>query len=228
MEPFIDAYAVLGVPEDADQATIKQAHRRLAWRHHPDRAPVEQRATATRRIQEVNLAYGLVRTPTDRARYDQLRQARTQAVTFREASPAAKGGPGAVVGGWALQWDEAMRQAGWWAGRWWRRNEAPLRRAAERAAKRARRTSLRVSSSVTTFVYTWFGVTLAVGAQQLLQSPGLLPPLVGGLGGAIAGTVQGRGRMRALEGHPPMRRPWTPVALWLLALALTLALEATS
>lgn len=222
MEPFIDAYAVLGVPQDADQATIKQAHRRLAWRHHPDRAPAEQRAAATRRIQDINLAYGLVRTPTARSRYDELRQARTQAMAPPGASPAGKGGREAAAGGWGLQWDTIMRQAGHWAGRWWWRNEAPLRRAAERATKRARHTYTRVLSAVTTIAYAWLGLTLAVAVQQLLRSPGWLPPLVGALGGAIAGTVRGRDRMRVLEGHPPMPRPWAPVALWLLALALTL------
>lgn len=216
MEPFIDAYAVLGVPEDAAQATIKQAHRRLAWRHHPDRAPVEERAEATRRIQDINLAYGLVHTPTARARYDELCQARTWAVASRDASPVGS------------QWDDVMRQAGHWAGRWWGRNEAPLRRAAERAAHRARHTYIRVSSTLTTVVYTWLGLMLALGAQQLLGSRGLLPPLAGGLGGTIAGTVQGRNRMRVMEGHPPMPRPWAPVALWLLALGLALAGEATS
>ncbi|MGH8902922.1 MAG: J domain-containing protein [Egibacteraceae bacterium] len=215
VEPFIDAYAVLGVPEDATQATIKQAHRRLAWLHHPDRAPVEERAGATRRIQNINLAYGLVHNPTARARYDELRQARTRAVAAREASSVG------------TQWDDIMRQAGNWAGRWWRHNEAPLRRAAERAATRTRHTYIRVSSALTTVVYTWLGLTLALGAQQLLGSRGLLPPLIGGLGGTIAGTVQGRNRMRVLEGHPPMSRPWAPVALWLLALGLAFAGEAT-
>lgn len=220
MEPFIDAYAVLGVPESANQAAIKQAHRRLAWRHHPDRAPAEQRAQATRRIQDINLAYGLVRTPTARARYDELRRARVLA--YREASPAGVGSQGTVTGGWGLQWDRIMRQAGRWAGRWWQHNEAPLRRAAERATRRARYTYIRILSVVLTVAYAWLGLTVAVAAQQLFRSPSLLPPLVGALGGAIAGALQGRDRMRVLEGYPPMARPWAPVALWLLALALTL------
>lgn len=216
--PFIDAYAVLGVPEDANQAMIKQAHRRLAWRHHPDRAPAEQRAEATRRIQDINLAYELVRTPTARARYDRLRHARDQAVVSHAADPAS-------AGGWGAQWEDLIRQAGHWAGRWWRDNKTPLRRAAERAATRARYTYVRLSSALTTVVYTWFGLTLAVAAKQVLRFPSLLPLVVGGLGGTLAGIVRGYDRMRVLEGHPPMRRPWIPVALWLLALGLTLALE---
>jgi hypothetical protein len=225
VEPLIDAYAVLGVPENANQATIKQAHRRLAWRHHPDRAPIEQRAEATRRIQDINLAYGLVRTPIARARYDQLRRARTDAVVSRGASPSCAGERGAVADAWEPQWDDVIRQAGYWAGRWWQRNEAPLRRAAERAAKRARYTYVRLSSVIMTIAYIWLGLTLTVAAQQLFRSPGLLPLLAGGLGGAIAGTVQGRDRMRVLEGHPPMRRPWGPFALWLAMLSLALALD---
>lgn len=37
-------YAILGVPADADQETIKRAYRQLARRYHPDLAgPREQR-----------------------------------------------------------------------------------------------------------------------------------------------------------------------------------------
>lgn len=52
-------YAVLGVPADADQATIKSAYRRLMSRHHPDRAGDDPGATA--RAQAINDAYRRIR-----------------------------------------------------------------------------------------------------------------------------------------------------------------------
>ena len=36
MEGGLDAYATLGVPEDASIETIQVAYRRLVFEHHPD------------------------------------------------------------------------------------------------------------------------------------------------------------------------------------------------
>ena len=199
----VDAYAVLGVAPTADQAELKRAHRRLAWQHHPDRVPPEDRDAATRRIQQINLAYGLVRTPSARARYDTLRRGWRAGLVPQVA------------------WDDVMVQAGRWAGRWWRRNEEPLRR----AARRARRTGVRVASIVTTVAYMWLGLVLAFAAQQLAGSGNPIPPLVGGLGGAVAGTAQARDRLRVLDGQPPSRYPWLPVAAWLGALGAVLVMS---
>jgi DnaJ like chaperone protein len=59
-QPRIDQdYAVLGVPADADPATIKRAYRRLMARHHPDRAGNDPAATA--RAQAINDAYRRIR-----------------------------------------------------------------------------------------------------------------------------------------------------------------------
>ncbi|MGH8905947.1 MAG: J domain-containing protein [Egibacteraceae bacterium] len=205
MREPLDAYGVLGVPEDADQATLKDAHRQLAWRHHPDRLPAEQRADATRRIQQINVAYGLVRTPAVRARYD----------TLRAPHPAVTGRSNA-------DWDELMRQAGRWAAQWWRRNEGPLRR----AATRTRRRYTDVTGTVTMVAFSWMGLILASAAVQVMQSSSLLPTIVGAAGGGLAGAARRRDRLRTLDGHPPMRHSWLPVAGWLVALALTLVLVA--
>jgi hypothetical protein len=59
---FMDAYNVLGVDYAAGSATIRQAHRRLAKQHHPDRYPagsVEQQQ-ATARMAQINDAYRLI------------------------------------------------------------------------------------------------------------------------------------------------------------------------
>lgn len=55
-----DPYAVLGVPRDADQRTIKHAYRKLIGEHHPDRlaaAPEDVRRRADQRASEINAAW---------------------------------------------------------------------------------------------------------------------------------------------------------------------------
>src|SRR4051812_15969341 len=55
-DPDLDEICrVLGVPRDADAATVKKAYRALAVRHHPDRNPDD--AEARRRFDEANHAY---------------------------------------------------------------------------------------------------------------------------------------------------------------------------
>jgi DnaJ like chaperone protein len=55
-----DPYAVLGVPRDADQRTIKRAYRKLIGEYHPDRLgnmPEDLRRRAERRASEINAAW---------------------------------------------------------------------------------------------------------------------------------------------------------------------------
>jgi curved DNA-binding protein CbpA len=59
-------YAILGVPADADQETIKRAYRQLARRYHPDLAGPEG-ATQMKRI---NRAYAVLSDPQKRQQYD--------------------------------------------------------------------------------------------------------------------------------------------------------------
>ena len=99
----IDAYAVLAVAPSASAAELKAAHRALVRRFHPDLAPPAERDAATRRVQQINVAYGLVRDPQLRAEYDRLRS-----------------NPGMAL-------DRLVTAAGVWAGRWWARNAAALR-----------------------------------------------------------------------------------------------------
>jgi curved DNA-binding protein CbpA len=65
-----DAYVVLGIARDADDATIALAHRRLARRHHPDVAGDE----ANSRMMRINAAYDAIRTAERRAEYDKARR----------------------------------------------------------------------------------------------------------------------------------------------------------
>ena len=61
-----EAYEVLGVPEDASDAEVKKAYRRLMNQHHPDKLvakglPEEMIALATEKTQEIKSAYETIR-----------------------------------------------------------------------------------------------------------------------------------------------------------------------
>jgi molecular chaperone DnaJ len=66
-----DFYSVLGVPKDADAATIKKAYRKLARQEHPDHNPGDAKAEA--RFKDVGEAYAVLSDPEQRGQYDQLR-----------------------------------------------------------------------------------------------------------------------------------------------------------
>jgi DnaJ like chaperone protein len=64
--PLDDAYAVLGIAHEADDAAVKRAYRRLMSQHHPDKLvakglPEEMMTMATARAQEIRGAYERVK-----------------------------------------------------------------------------------------------------------------------------------------------------------------------
>lgn len=61
-------YEVLGVPPDADMATIQKAFRRLAKLHHADRTGDDPEAR--RAFEAATAAYEVLRDPVARRRYD--------------------------------------------------------------------------------------------------------------------------------------------------------------
>ncbi len=65
-----DYYEVLGVPRDADAATIKSAYRKLAIQHHPDRNPDD--AQAEELFKEASEAYEVLSDADKRRTYDRL------------------------------------------------------------------------------------------------------------------------------------------------------------
>ena len=66
----VDHYAVLGVPQSASQAKVKQAYRQLALKHHPDKAPkAELRDAAEGLFKHVAQAYAVLSDASQRARY---------------------------------------------------------------------------------------------------------------------------------------------------------------
>lgn len=61
-----NAYAVLGLTEDAEDAEVKRAYKRLMAQHHPDKLvsqglPEEMMQAATEKTQEIKAAYDTVR-----------------------------------------------------------------------------------------------------------------------------------------------------------------------
>lgn len=55
-------YRVLGVSEDASEAEIKAAYRKLAKQYHPDLNPGD--AEAARKMNEINAAYDQIKNPS--------------------------------------------------------------------------------------------------------------------------------------------------------------------
>lgn len=77
-------YAVLGVPRDADDETIRRAYRILARRYHPDSGP----GSSAERFRQANEAYATLIDPGRRQTYD-LSQSRVPV----EAEPISQSGP---------------------------------------------------------------------------------------------------------------------------------------
>jgi curved DNA-binding protein len=69
MENFKDYYGILRVCPTADDATIKAAFRRLAYRYHPDVASSKR---AGRRFPNIQEAYAVLADPEKRREYDRV------------------------------------------------------------------------------------------------------------------------------------------------------------
>ena len=68
---YVDYYAALGVPRNADQDQIKRAYRKLAHQHHPD---VSKTPGAEEHFKNAAAAYATLKNAEKRAAYDQLAQ----------------------------------------------------------------------------------------------------------------------------------------------------------
>lgn len=66
----VDYYDVLGVPRDADAATIKRAYRKLAVQYHPDRNPDDP--SAEERFKQAAEAYEVLADAEKRRIYDRF------------------------------------------------------------------------------------------------------------------------------------------------------------
>ncbi|KAI5358719.1 putative DnaJ domain, Chaperone J-domain superfamily [Septoria linicola] len=73
--PPADYYATLELSSNATQQQIRDAYKKAALRHHPDRVPADspERQTRTKRFQQINDAYYTLSDPTRRRDYDTTR-----------------------------------------------------------------------------------------------------------------------------------------------------------
>jgi DnaJ-class molecular chaperone len=67
-----DYYSILGLENNATQKEIRDAYRRLALLHHPDRN--RDNPEAADRMKEINESYAVLSEPRKRSEYDALRQ----------------------------------------------------------------------------------------------------------------------------------------------------------
>jgi molecular chaperone DnaJ len=85
-----DFYAILGVPQDADQGAIKKAYRKLARTHHPDQNAGD--AAAEKRFKDIGEANAVLSDPKQREEYDAIRQMAHGGARFRAGGPGGNGG----------------------------------------------------------------------------------------------------------------------------------------
>ena len=72
MDKTKNYYALLGVLPTAETIVIRAAYRALAMKYHPDKWTGDK-ATAERRMREINQAYEILSDEQSRARHDSIR-----------------------------------------------------------------------------------------------------------------------------------------------------------
>lgn len=76
-----DYYRILGVPENCSEADIKRAFRKLAFQHHPDTNPGNEKQ-AEEKFKEINEAYGVLGDGDKRRQYDFTRRGQFAGVGY--------------------------------------------------------------------------------------------------------------------------------------------------
>ncbi|KAF2255413.1 DnaJ-domain-containing protein [Trematosphaeria pertusa] len=73
--PSVDYYATLEIDSKASQQQIRDAYKKAALKHHPDRVPSDspERTARTKKFQQINDAYYTLSDPTRRREYDAAR-----------------------------------------------------------------------------------------------------------------------------------------------------------
>lgn len=85
-----DFYKVLGVAEDASEADIKKAYRKLARKYHPDQNPGD--TAAEKKFKEVSEAYDVLSDPKQKEEYDQIRKYGAAGFAGNGGFPGSAGG----------------------------------------------------------------------------------------------------------------------------------------
>lgn len=84
-----DFYAILGIPKDASDATVKKAYRKAAKDNHPDRHPGDNAAEA--RFKEMGEAYAVLSDSEQRKQYDAVRAMGGGGPRFKAGGPGGAG-----------------------------------------------------------------------------------------------------------------------------------------
>ncbi|KAK0659322.1 putative J domain-containing protein C63.13 [Lasiodiplodia hormozganensis] len=84
-----DYYKILDISPKATQQQIRDAYKKAALKHHPDRVPADspERASRTRRFQQINDAYYTLCDPTRRRDYDAARTYNNYTGGFDDSEP---------------------------------------------------------------------------------------------------------------------------------------------
>lgn len=78
-----DYYQILGVPEDADAEEIRSSFRKLAFQHHPDKNPGNERESE-HKFKEINEAYSVIGDEPKRREYDAFRNGNFAGAEFNQ------------------------------------------------------------------------------------------------------------------------------------------------
>lgn len=101
--PPVDYYKVLELSPSATQSQVREAYKKAALKHHPDRVPSDspERPARTKRFQQINDAYYTLSDPTRRRDYDDARSFHTGPGAWEEADEEIPvGGDTAGFKGW--------------------------------------------------------------------------------------------------------------------------------